>query len=433
MDIGSFYDRARRGLLTRGPGSGRTTIVVATLLLLPSMAHSAGSLVDAPDLVDNNFETYFLQPCLDGAPALFGRGWTLQEILDYDADICSRVFNAGTFNSVETYASKTNVGTVAAQGKTSDSLATQQTDSVQGRLDEIKEEDAPSGGIGLLLSVQGGETERVSTNNEVGFDADLKGFVGGLDYRFNDNLVTGIALGVTSDDASFDGSNGFLETDSESLLIYTTYLISDNAYIDGYIGVASLEYSTERNGAIDGEPADAFGLAGKVSADYEGDQTLIGVSTGYDWFRKSLAYGVSAAVDYRKTETDGYEEKGTTGFELEFQQQEFESLTFALGVNGSYTVDVGWGALIPNISVAAYHEDRNDARSFDARLLVMPEVDTTSLTLLTDSPDRDYILSTLGVVVAMNSGAQYFLTYEKLSSHDFLEAWSLAAGLLVEF
>ena len=96
-------------------------------------------------------------------------------------------------------------------------------------------------------------------------------------------------------------------------------------------------------------------------------------------------------------------------------------------------MDVGWGALIPNISVAAYHEDRNDARSFDARLLVMPEVDTTSLTLLTDSPDRDYILSTLGVVVAMNSGAQYFLTYEKLSSHDFLEAWSLAAGLLVEF
>jgi uncharacterized protein YhjY with autotransporter beta-barrel domain len=437
VDIGSFYDCTRLGLRTRGLGSGPSAIVVATLLLSPTAALSAGSVVDDPDFVDNKFESYMLRPCIDGAVDLFlNQGWTLPEIEAYDAAICTVVFNQGNFNSgggVEGYASTTNAGTVAAQSKTADSLAAQQIESVQGRLDEIKEEEEPSGGIGLLLSVQGGETERVSTNNEVGYDSDLEGFVGGLDYRFNDKLITGIAIGVTSDDAAFDGSDGFLETDSESLLLYTTYLISDNAYIDAYIGVASLEYSTEREGTIDGSLGDDFGLAGKVSADYDGDQTLVGVSTGYDWFRNRFAYGVSAALDYSKTEIDSYEEKGGTGLELAFPDQEFESLTLALGVNGSYTVDMGWGALIPNIRVAAVHEDMNDARSFDARLIVMPDVDTTSLTLETDSPDRDYILSTLGIVLAMNSGAQYFMTYENMSSHDFLETWSLSAGLLVEF
>jgi uncharacterized protein YhjY with autotransporter beta-barrel domain len=432
VDIGSFYDRTRDGLRARGVGSGPTAIVVATLLLSPTAALSAGSLVDAPDLVDNKFETYFLQPCIDGFLTLLGRGWTGPEITAYNTAICSVAFS-GNFNSVETYASTTNAGTIAAQSKTADSLAGQQVESVQGRLDEIKEEEEPSGGIGLLLSVQGGETERVSTNNEVGYDSDLEGFVGGLDYRFNDNLITGIAIGVTSDDASFDGSNSFLETDSESLLIYTTYLISDNAYLDAYVGVASLEYSTDREGSVDGEPADAFGLEGKVSADYDGDQTLAGISTGYDWFRNRFSYGVSAAVDYSKTEIDSYEEKGTTGLELIFPDQEFESLTIALGINGSYTVDLGWGALIPNISVAAVHEDKNDERSFDTRMVIMPDVDTTSFTLETDAPDRDYVLSTLGLVLAMNSGTQYFMTYEHLSSHDFLEAWSLSAGLLVEF
>ena len=152
MDIGSFCNRTRNGFRARGLGSGPSAIVVTTFLLLPTVASAAGSLVDDPDFVDNKFEAYMLAPCLASRFELIVvRGWTFQEVDDYSDDICSVVFS-GSFNS-ETYASTTNVGTVAAQSKTADLLAAKQIDSVQDRLDEIKEEEEPSGGIGLLLSL----------------------------------------------------------------------------------------------------------------------------------------------------------------------------------------------------------------------------------------------------------------------------------------
>ena len=426
-----------------GPGlPGRLGIVTAITVIFTALPVSplraAGSLVENPNLVDDKFEAYILQPCLDGLLTLINvKGWTILEAFEYDQAICDVFFNQGNFNNANGttgYVSSVNAGTASAQSKTSDTNAREQIDSIEDRLAEIKEEeDQPRGGIGVLLAVQEGETERVSTDNEVGFDSDLDGVVAGLDYRFNDKLVTGFALGNTKDDAKFDSSNGFLETESRSILVYSTYLISDQAYLDFYLGVAELEYETRRDLSIDGSPGDNFGFSGTVTADYEGDQNFAGISSGYDWYRGNFSYGVSAAVDYIKTEVDDYVESGNTNLELEFRKQDFKSLTLGVGVNGSYSIDVGWGSLIPNFGIVAYHEYESDARKLNARLVVMPDVDQTSLTLETDDPDRDYFIVTLGFVVATNAGAQFFVTYEQLEEHRFIDNSSLSAGVLYEF
>lgn len=394
---------------------------------------TAGSLVTDPDFVDNIFEAYYLRPCLDGPGALLAQGWTNQEIIDYNNAICAEVFNAGTFNSTDTYASTSNIGSAGAQSKTSDTVAARQVESVQDRLDEIKVEDDRDGAWGMMLSAQTGETERFSTNREVGYDSDLDGVLGGPDYRFNDGLVVGLALGVTTDDASYENNAGKLETESRSLMVYSTYLLGDNAYIDGYIGFASLDFSSERDVSVDGEAADNFGFSGQIDSDFDGDQTLLGVSIGYDWFRQNYSYGVNAALDYSKTEIDAFDEEGSTGLELEYPDQDSKSLTLTLGGNVARDLDMGWGTLTLNAGLAAVYQGENDSRSFDARLIVSPDVDTTTLTLETDSPDREYLLASLGLVAATSAGTQYFLNYERLESHDFLETWVVSLGFLAEF
>lgn len=403
-------------------------------LFVPGQTALADSLVTDPDFIDDQFEAYYLEPCLADPLVLAARGWTADDINEYTAAICSVVFS-GSFSSSEAYQSTSNVGAVGAQSRSSDTVADRQQKSVEERLAEIKVEEPEDrrDGIGLLLAVQTGETERASTNREVGYDSDLDGMLAGLDYRFGKSLVAGFAAGFTIDDASFEGGGGFLETESRSLTVYMTYALDDSAYIDAYVGMARLDYDTERNASIDGEPGDNFGFTGSSSAKFDGDQTLLGASIGYDWFRGNLTFGVNSAIDYRETEVDDYNEEGNTGLELEYPEQKSESLLFRVGATAGYAVSTGWGTLTPNVGLSAVREEENDSRSFSVKSVLFPDSDPTSLTLETDDPDRDYALASVGVVLAPSSATQVFVNYEEITGHKFLDTWTVTAGFLTEF
>lgn len=395
---------------------------------------SAGSLVTDPDFIDNQFEDFIVRPCLTGGVVLLAEGWTLGEITRYNNEICNTFFPAGGFNNSDAYASTSNIGSVGAVDNTSGSLAQQQADSVKERLDELKEEDDAQTGWGLLVAAQKGETERFSTNNEVGFESDLDGVVVGVDYRYNDKLVAGVAAGITSDEADYDDDAGFINTDSSSLTLYSTYVLNRNSYVDGYIGFSRLDYENERDITITGDPGlpPIAGLSGTVSSDFDGDQVLLGLSYGYDWYPGDYAYGVSAALDYTRTTIDDHDEEGTTSLELSYDKQTTESMTITLGANWSYSIDMGWGALVPSVGISAVFETEDSAEVSEVRLVNMPAV-VPFLELESDEPDTEYVLTSIGLVAAMNSGTQYFVTYEQASSHDFLDNWAISAGILTEF
>lgn len=408
----------------------------AQLLIITAAVFSCNvyaDLVTDTGFNDDPFEEYYLRPCIDGSIVLLGRGWSNQEIIDYNNEICNVVFNAGTFNGSDTYSSSSNLGSKGAQSKATNTAASQQVSGVKDRMEELEEEVSPQGGWGVLAALQRGEAERVATNSESGFESDLEGVVLGGDYRFNDALVVGFATGYTNDEADFDNNSGTLKTTSNALTVYLTYTPIENAYIDGYIGLTSLEFSGLRKLVIEGEPADAFGFSGAATSDFDGNQTLLGISGGYDWYYGNLSVGPYMSIDYNKTDVDGYDEQGTTNLELRYPDQTTHSRLSALGVNLKYAYGYDWGYLVPSFSIAWMHEAKDDARSFDVRLLALPAVDPSTLQLQTDAPDRDYGLISLGVVAAMNKGVQLFATYEQSMGHDFLDTWVISTGLLAEF
>ena len=406
---------------------------ILALLFLPR-AEAAGSLVTDPDFVDNQFENYIGVPCNTSTPNLIAQGWTVADINRYTAEICSPLFPGG-FNNSGAYVSTSNIGSVGAIDNSSDSVAQKQTSSVKSRLDEIKEEVDPRGGWGLWLAAQAGETERVSTNNEVGYDSELEGIVVGFDYRFNDKQVVGGALGITSDDAIYARSAGFLNTDSNSLTVYTTYLLSQNTYFDAYFGYAALDYENSRDLSISGDPGSpppGGPLNGTVRSKFSGNQWLLGTSYGIDWYPGNSSYGLVAALDYTSTTIDGHDEEGSTNLELRYAEQTTESLTVTLGGNWSYTLDLGWGALIPTAGISGVFQTEDDANTSKARLINMPTV-VPFLELQSDKPDTEYLLASLGLVLATNGGSQYFFTYEKIENHDFIDNWAVSLGYLTEF
>lgn len=336
---------------------------------------------------------------------------------------CNNGFPAGSLaaeGGAAAFNTSSNLGTSGAQGAVASDL------DGRSRLDDdeelLLEIDNEAGGWGLLLAAQTGATERDQTELENGYDSSLVGFVIGLDYLFSDSLIVGASLSQSDDEADFDGDAGELDTESQSLLLYLTWLPSTNLGVDVYLGSADADF--------DGDRSVAFGnINGEIGNSTSSSQTLAGLSVSYRWgFDKFNASGF-LAYDLNDSEIDGYSETGTTGLELIYPDQDIESKTTSIGAYLSWDNEFAWGVLVPNLRIAAVHESGDGSREIDTELALSPG---PVLTIETDDPDRDYGLVGFGLVGALNNGQQWFVDYETRVSHDFIDDWSLSAGYLLE-
>lgn len=375
---------------------------------------------------DDDFEQYLFDTC-NTAPT--PPEWDAATL----GQLCFDAFPGGFAGGSAAYDSSSNLGTSGAQTTSANAVAVNQQKSIEDRLEELKEETGPrdQGGWGYLLSVQGGESERDETELEQGYDSDLGGVLLGLDRRFSDRFVLGAALGITNEEASFDNNGGDLDTSANTLMVYGTWAVSATAYVDAYIGTTQLSFDSVRTIVFNTDGgAPIIGIDGEATADFDGTQTLLGLSAGKDWNLDATSYGVFFNFDYSDTEIDAYDESGNTNTELSTPDQTTKSELASIGVRLSHTVNQGWGVLVPNARVALVHESRDDARSIDKSLVITPG---NVFTVDTDEPDRDYALIGVGVTAALNSGTQIFVDYEQTARHDFLDTWAVSIGILAEF
>src|SRR5690606_24857134 len=83
-----------------------------------------------------------------------------------------------------------------------------------------------------------GEKDR--TNSSPAFDADQWSLVGGLDYRFSNNLVGGLSLAYGQSSIDFNPSGeGSLDTDTWALSLYGSAYAARNFYLDGIVNIAN--------------------------------------------------------------------------------------------------------------------------------------------------------------------------------------------------
>ncbi len=383
---------------------------------------------------DDGFEEYLDTLCNTNPFDPIFQGWNAGDFAELNAT-CLTYLPSGGVVSSGTYQSSSNIGSTGAQGQTSDSTAKQQVESIRDRLADIETEEAEieKGGWGLLLAAQLGESDREDTDNESGYESDLAGIVIGGDYRFNDALVVGGALGNTTDDAEFDNDTGELKTTSLTATGYFTYVPNERFYIDGYLGFGALDYEMERTVDFDGNAANNVNVDGTTTADFDGDQFLAGFSLGFLYSFGDLNVSPYFAVDTIKTEIDAYEEEGNTNLEFRYDDQKSRSQQETLGVNISRSFTRGWGYLTPSFDLALVHESKNDSREFEAVLVFFPEGSPTpGFVVVSDDPDREFGILRLALTAEMSNGTQYFASYEQNFSNDLIETWAINLGVLME-
>jgi uncharacterized protein YhjY with autotransporter beta-barrel domain len=270
-----------------------------------------------------------------------------------------------------------------------------------------------------------GEKDRSSKSP--GFDADQWSMVGGLDYRYSDKLVGGVALAYGSSSIDIDGGEGGLETDSWAASVYGSSYVSKQFYVDAIVNVANADYGADRNIAyVDG--------AGLIDVDAQGETTGMtysaGISGGRDFPYKGFTVAPTLGFFYIDATIDSFTERGAGGLNLIYDEQSFQSFTGNLGFRVTYAYNVAWGVLLPHLRVDYVREFKDDVDVFGVRFAADPNAASAPPILVeTDNPDESYWRLATGLSAQFVHGISGYVEYQRLESFEFISFQDVSMGL----
>jgi outer membrane lipase/esterase len=276
-----------------------------------------------------------------------------------------------------------------------------------------------------------GEYERFDKNIttfEPGYKTDIGRALVGADYSFSDSFLIGGGLKYGRDNGHFSGG-GHFNTDSYGPLLHANFVPAPKYFIDASASYMRKNYSTTRhvfliNGGI---PTPQ----GSTKSDTDGNEFKVGASGGYDFNFQNITVGPRLGLHYRRTNIDGYRERGSTGQELIYDPQRENSLRSVLGLYGSFAISTGFGVLVPQTTLEYEHEFQDPQRKIRFKLAGAPDVGKFSFK--NDPPDRNYFNLGAGIVAVLPHGISPFLNYRALVGYNNQSSHIATAGLRVEF
>ena len=288
--------------------------------------------------------------------------------------------------------------------------------------------DQPGTGFGLFVN---GDYQFLNKNNtqfETGFEQHTAGTTVGADYSFRGRAVVGAAFSYAHEFGDFAGVGGGFDNDAYGVTLYGTVVPVNNLFVDGFVGYSRKEYSIDRRVSFVLSP---FATAGRIEGDTHSNEFNIGTVIGYDFVIKNLTIGPRVGVNYLDRRIAGYEETGSTGLELIYDNQNISSLTTTAGVFASVAISTRWGVLVPQATAEYVHEFLNDQRTVGFRF-----VDTLSrprFLFQTDNPDRNFFNLGLGAVFVLPGGMSTFVNVRELVGYSTRRATNVTAGLRLAF
>jgi uncharacterized protein YhjY with autotransporter beta-barrel domain len=286
-------------------------------------------------------------------------------------------------------------------------------------------------GLNLFLSGQFEGLDRTTTRYETGYKSNVNGVTGGMDYRFHDWLVSGVAVNYTYWDGNFNNAGGF-QNNTIQPIIYLSILPTEKIFID-----ITAEYGHQwRDKSRLTSFFDANNIrhnaSGLVSSNYQANNYGVNVLTGYDFSKGSFTVGPRLRFRYSELATQGYTEAGNTGLELRLLSDKVTSLQTSVGLQASAAFSTAIGVLIPQITADWTHEFENDQRLISAQFAQDGRAIPTTFQFLSDKPDRDFFHIGTGLGVMLPHGVQPFINFEALLGNRLFNNFVGTVGIRLE-
>lgn len=288
------------------------------------------------------------------------------------------------------------------------------------------EVEAPSR-LGVFVSGRVATGERDGTAREAGFDLDLLGLVGGVDYRLSPGAVVGGAFSYQDSEGEVAADGGDLEGEGWSLAAYGTWF-GEVWWAEGNLSWGRTSLTQRRNVDL---PVPFQGLRRFTPrADVDADQLTAAVTAGWDRAFGALTVGGSAGLSWVDAGVDGYRETGGGPFDLVIREQDVESLQTELAAEVSWAASTSWGVLQPLLRAAWLHELEDDPRLIRGHFA--GDLRELEFVVPTEAPDRDFLNLALGVTATLPRGRSLYLLYDRDLERAGLEMETVTFGLRLE-
>lgn len=290
---------------------------------------------------------------------------------------------------------------------------------------------------GLFINGDYGTGDKDETFNEAGFDYDSYGITAGVDYRFSEAFVAGIALGIANSDVEIDRDAGDTDTDGFTATLYGMYY-TDSFYVEGSLSGGSFEYESQRRVNYG---TGVNQVSANLDGETDGDQIAWSLGAGYTGNADSINYNLFGRFEGIDAEIDAYNETGSGAnpeWAMSVDDQDIESVQAVLGAQVALALSQNFGVLQPYAGVEWHYEFEDDARDITANYLNDPFFanngdKTFTVQLASDDPDEDFFLVSVGATLLLKGGNQLFLNYDTVLGLDDVGSQAVTLGVRFEF
>lgn len=259
-----------------------------------------------------------------------------------------------------------------------------------------------------------------------GYDFDVYDLTAGLDYRFNNGLILGGAIGLTRFESDIDADGGALDSDSVTLQGFGTFNLNENLYIDATAAYARGDVDQVRTIDLSG-----VGSLSQQSVSGSTDSTQVATSVSLN-YQASLGNGWSltnyGSLYFADNEVDVLTEGGS-GLALNFEKREFDALLSTLGVRVSRVFNFQNGVMTAFGDVSYKHESK-DAASINTQFAA---INAPGPTVRIADPDKNFGSVGAGVSWVFRDGNQLFAKFNTLVLDDARTRSSIYVGARLEF
>lgn len=210
---------------------------------------------------------------------------------------------------------------------------------------------APVGKLGVFVSGSGGSYDIDAATGNPGANNNLSSFAAGVTVRASEAMTLGLAYGHGRADGSFGQNAGGYNTRENTFSLFGS-LRSGGFYGSGVFSISNISFRDIRRNIALGP------VVRQASASTDGSNGSAYLSAGYDFRLGRLSVGPLVSATWQSVTVNAFDEGGAGAADLHIAQQSVHSEVWSVGARASYALE-RW---TPWLRVTADHDNRGDAR-----------------------------------------------------------------------
>ena len=195
---------------------------------------------------------------------------------------------------------------------------------------------------------------RTATGARSGLDFTTSGISMGADRRFGDQLVLGAGLGFARDRTDIGSDGSYSRARGYSAVLYGSYQPSARTFIDGLIGLGSLDFKTQRL---------VTAINDTARSDRKGRQVFGSLAGGVEYRDNGVLLSPYARLDYSSDRLNQVSETGAGLYALNYGSQTTPSIQGVLGLRAESVHTTSFGYAAPRLRAEYRHDFQGERQT----------------------------------------------------------------------